>query len=304
MVRQMNFNEELKAEVKKAEEVLNEYMPEKTGLQSDIMEAMNYSVKAGGKRLRPVILSQCFCLYGSRTEICKPFMAALEMIHNYSLVHDDLPCMDNDRLRRGMDTTWVKYGECMAVLTGDALLNYAFETAAKAFDYCESVEDYKAVSKALRYLMEKAGIYGMIGGQVVDTESEKKSEPIEADVLEFIHEKKTGALLEAAFVCGAALGGASDAELEKLSKIALGVGVAFQIRDDILDIEGDEALLGKPIGSDIENEKQTYVSIHGMEKAKEDVEKLSEEAILLLKSLNKNTEFLEELIKYLVGRDK
>lgn len=300
----MNFNDQLSKEVSLAEAVLKEYMPAEEGLASAIMQAMNYSVGAGGKRLRPVILSLSYHLFKSDKELYKPFMAALEMIHNYSLVHDDLPCMDNDRLRRGMDTTWVRYGECMAVLTGDALLNYAYETAAKAFDYCETIDEYRNVTKALKYLAQKAGIYGMIGGQVVDTESEKSATPIDAYVLQYIHEYKTGALLEAAFVCGAILAGAEDKQIDILSKVALNVGVAFQIRDDILDIEGDEALLGKPIGSDIENEKQTYVSIHGMDKAKEDVAKLSEEAMTLLQSLDKDTAFIEEIVKYLIGRDK
>ena len=300
----MNFNDQLGKEVAFAENILKEYMPAEEGFAAMIMKAMNYSVGAGGKRLRPVILKLSYRLFNNDKELYKPFMAALEMIHNYSLVHDDLPCMDNDRLRRGMDTTWVKYGECMAVLTGDALLNYAYETAAKAFDYCQTIEEYKNVTKAIKYLAQKAGIYGMIGGQVVDTESEKSATPIDADVLQYIHEYKTGALLEAAFVCGAILAGASDEQIDILSKVALNVGVAFQIRDDILDIEGDEALLGKPIGSDIENEKQTYVSIHGMDKAKADVEKLSVEAIELLHSLDRETAFIEEIVKYLVGRDK
>lgn len=298
----MNLNDEFNKRVVLAEKVLKDYMPKEAGYQKDIMSAMNYSVSAGGKRLRPLILMSSYMMYKPEGEVYKPFMAALEMIHNYSLVHDDLPCMDNDRLRRGKDTTWVKYGECMAVLTGDGLLNYAFETALKAFDMCSDIAEYKNCANAMKILANKAGIYGMIGGQVVDTAAEQSCSLIDEDELLFIHENKTGALLEAAFMCGAVLAGAVEDEVKKLSKVALNVGLAFQIQDDILDIEGDEKVLGKPVGSDEENQKQTYVRIHGMEKSKKDVISLIDEAVEILNSLNRDTEFLEYVIKSLIGR--
>ena len=184
MVRFMNFKEMQLAKVQAIEEVLIKYLPEKEGYQKEIMEAMEYSVMAGGKRLRPMLMHETFRLFGGEGSVIEPFMAAIEMIHTYSLVHDDLPAMDNDDFRRGRKTTHVVYGEAMGILTGDALLNYAFETAAKAFSYYP--EKSLEIGKALQILAGKAGIYGMIGGQVVDVASEGKK--ISKDILDFIHE--------------------------------------------------------------------------------------------------------------------
>ena len=265
----MNFNEQLQQKAADAEDILKKYLPEEEGYQKKVIEAMNYSVLAGGKRLRPVLMKESFLLFGGQGEVIEPFMAALEMIHNYSLVHDDLPAMDNDEYRRGRKTTWTVYGEGMAVLAGDGLLNYAYETAAKAFDKADDLEEMKRVARALQILAEKAGIYGMIGGQNGDLEAEEGKLPLTEELLLFIHEKKTAALIQAALMIGGILAGASDTEIRSLEKAAYDIGIAFQIQDDILDVTGNEKILGKPIGSDEKNHKTTYVTLVGIEKAKE-----------------------------------
>lgn len=297
----MNFNQEFKERIKEAEEIIKKYLPKEEGLQKIICEAMNYSVLGGGKRLRPVMMKATYELFGGKGEVIEPFMAAIEMIHTYSLVHDDLPAMDNDDLRRGRATTHVKYNEALAILAGDGLLNFAFETAVKAFEYDV---DAKVVAKALKVLATKAGIYGMIGGQTVDIEAESGNQILDEDTLMFIHKNKTAALIECAMMIGAILAGASETEIDAVEKIAYNIGVAFQIQDDILDVIGNEEVLGKPIGSDAKNEKLTYVSLKGLEVAKEDVAKLSNEAILAIKNFEKSAPFLSELAKYLIDREK
>ena len=272
-------------------------LPTETGPHRTVLEAMNYSVLAGGKRLRPMLIHETFRLFGGNGTVIEPFMAAIEMIHSYSLVHDDLPALDNDEYRRGRKSTHAAYGEAMGILAGDALLNYAFETAMKAFDMDAPVE---WIARALRVLAEKAGIGGMIGGQVVDVESEGKE--IDAETLEFIHRNKTGALMEAAMMTGAILAGANHEQIMAMEQAAGKIGLAFQIRDDILDVTGTEEELGKPVGSDEKNSKVTYVSLYGMEKAEQDVQRLSDEAITLLRALPVRNEFLEELLMSLVER--
>ena len=296
----MNFNEQLQQKAADAEDILKKYLPEEEGYQKKVIEAMNYSVLAGGKRLRPVLMKESFLLFGGQGEVIEPFMAALEMIHNYSLVHDDLPAMDNDEYRRGRKTTWTVYGEGMAVLAGDGLLNYAYETAAKAFD----MEEMKRVARALQILAEKAGIYGMIGGQNGDLEAEEGKLPLTEELLLFIHEKKTAALIQAALMIGGILAGASDTEIRSLEKAAYDIGIAFQIQDDILDVTGNEKILGKPIGSDEKNHKLTYVSLNGLEKSKEDVKRLSGEAEEILSSFQEKNPFLISLIDSLITRQK
>ena len=262
---------------------------------------MNYSVMAGGKRLRPMMMQEAYIMFGGTSQAIGAFMAALEMIHTYSLVHDDLPAMDNDLYRRGKKTTHHVYGEAMGILAGDALLNYAYETAAKSFLLePENVN----IGKALIKLSEKAGVYGMVGGQVVDVEAEKKQEVITKEKLDFIHHNKTAALIEAALAVGGILSGASDTEVQKLELVARKIGLAFQIQDDILDVIGKEEVLGKPIGSDARNEKVTYVTYEGIEKSKEDVARLTDEALELLHSLGKEDSFLSELFLHLVNREK
>lgn len=295
----MNFSEKLKVRVEQIEDIIKKYMPDETGYQRTVIEAMNYSILAGGKRLRPMLMLETFRLFGGDGEVIEPFMAAIEMIHTYSLVHDDLPAMDNDEYRRGRKTTHVVYGEAMGILAGDGLLNYAFETAVKAFD---KTDDYKAVAKALKIFAQKTGIYGMIGGQTVDVENDGK--PITKDMLDFIYELKTGALIEASMMTGAVLAGASDENIEKVKAVAINVGLAFQIQDDILDITSTMEELGKPINSDEKNNKITYVSLEGLERAKHDVESVSNKALTLLDELEGNNEFLRELIIMLITRKK
>ncbi|MDD3413543.1 MAG: polyprenyl synthetase family protein [Lachnospiraceae bacterium] len=297
----MNFKDTLQEKVKETEQIIFAYLPKEEGYQRIVMEAMNYSFQAGGKRLRPILMKEVYSLFGGNTSVIEPFMAAQEMIHTYSLVHDDLPAMDNDEYRRGRKTTHVVYGDGMAVLTGDALLNYAFETALKAFNY-EPTND--RIVTALQVLANKAGIYGMLGGQVVDVEAEKKNLLLSGEELLFIHEKKTGALLQSSMMIGAILAGAEEEQIELVERAACCIGVAFQIQDDILDVEGDERLLGKPVGSDEKNNKSTYVTMNGMEKSKEDVLKLSKEAMDLFGTLPVQNEFLMELIKSLINREK
>ena len=300
----MNFNEQLQQKAADAEDILKKYLPEEEGYQKKVIEAMNYSVLAGGKRLRPVLMKESFLLFGGQGEVIEPFMAALEMIHNYSLVHDDLPAMDNDEYRRGRKTTWTVYGEGMAVLAGDGLLNYAYETAAKAFDKADDLEEMKRVARALQILAEKAGIYGMIGGQNGDLEAEEGKLPLTEELLLFIHEKKTAALIQAALMIGGILAGASDTEIRSLEKAAYDIGIAFQIQDDILDVTGNEKILGKPIGSDEKNHKLTYVSLNGLEKSREDVKRLSGEAEEILSSFQEKNPFLNSLIDSLITRQK
>lgn len=294
----MNFKEEMNLKVKNIEAIIESYLPAQEGYQSTIMEAMAYSVTAGGKRLRPMMMQEVFQLFGGEGKIVEPFMAALEMIHTYSLVHDDLPAMDNDEYRRGKKTTHVVYGEAMGILAGDALLNYAFETAVKAFEIAP--EKSLLIGRALKVLGEKAGIYGMIGGQVVDVASAGKA--VDKDTLDFIYKLKTSALIESAMMIGAILAGASDEDIKKVEKIATDVGIAFQIQDDILDVTSTMEELGKPIHSDEKNEKTTYVTLKGLEGASKDVETLSEEALTLLKSIPGENEYLEQLIKELIHR--
>ena len=296
----MSYKNKKLEKVEQIETILKKYLPEQTGYQKQIMEAMEYSVMAGGKRLRPMLMKETYELFGGKEEVIEPFMAALEMIHTYSLVHDDLPAMDNDDYRRGRKTTHVVYGEAMGILAGDALLNYAFETAAKAFSVFP--ERSLEIGKAIQILGKKAGIYGMIGGQVVDVASAGKS--VSKEVLDFIYELKTSALIESAMMIGATLAGASDEDIEKVEIIAKNVGIAFQIQDDILDVTSTSEVLGKPVLSDEKNEKTTYVTLVGIEKAKEYVEQISNEAIELLDGFEKKNDFLTELLKELIHREK
>ena len=282
---------------KEVEQIVTSFLPKEEGYQKTILEAMNYSVSAGGKRLRPMLMLETYRMFGGTSKVIEPFMAAIEMTHTYSLIHDDLPAMDNDEYRRGRKTTHVVYGEAMAILAGDALLNYAFETAASAFVLDEG---NPAIGKAFMILASKAGVYGMIGGQVVDVESEGKE--IDADTLKFIHIHKTSALLESAMLIGAVLAGASEQQQRTVELAARELGLAFQIRDDILDVTGNTDELGKPVGSDEKNHKNTYVALEGLEKAKEDVKRYSESAIDRLKSLPARNEFLYELIEELIDR--
>lgn len=295
-----DFGQVQKQKVQEIEDVLQQYLPQQKGYQKLIMEAMAYSLLAGGKRLRPMMMQETFKLFGGTSKVIEPFMAAIEMIHTYSLVHDDLPAMDNDEYRRGRKTTWVVYGEDMAILTGDALLNYAFETAVKAFTI--EPEEALLIGRAIGVLGEKAGIYGMIGGQVIDVKN--SGHAIEKEVLDKIHELKTSALIEASMMIGAILGGASEEEVKKVEMVAKNVGLAFQIQDDILDVTSTEEVLGKPVHSDEKNEKTTYVTLFGVEGAAKIVEEKSNNAIDILHSLSGKNDYLEELLVQLIHRDR
>lgn len=291
--------ERLNEKVTAVEAVIHKYMPKPEGYAKTVLAAMNYTMDAGGKRLRPLLMQEVYKMFGGNGEEIEPFMAAIEMIHTYSLVHDDLPALDNDDYRRGRKTAHIVYGEAMAILAGDALLNYAYETAAKAFDL---TDDLKKATEAYKVLTRKPGIYGMVGGQTADVELTGKA--LTNDELEYIYENKTGALIEASMMIGAIMGGAADAEVAKIERLAGLVGKAFQIQDDILDIEGNEAELGKPLHSDEENGKVTYVTLHGLLQAKEDAKVLSEEAVAILDAFPQQNTFLHELILSLVNRRK
>ena len=296
----MNFRESYQAKVEAIEAILIAYLPERTGYQAVIMEAMEYALMGGGKRLRPMLMQEIYHLFGGNGRIIEPFMAAIEMIHTYSLVHDDLPAMDNDDYRRGRKTTHVVYGEDMGILVGDALLNCAFETAARAFDV-EPQESLR-IGKALQILAGKAGIYGMIGGQVVDVTSTGKM--ISGEKLDFIYQLKTGALIEASMTIGAVLAGAASDQVKAVEEIAAKVGLAFQIQDDILDVTGSAEELGKPIHSDEKNEKTTYVTWKGIDGAKALVDKLSREALQQMEGLGAPDKYLAQLLESLINRSR
>ena len=296
----LDFKVQREQKVKEIEDSLQNYLPKQNGYQKIIMEAMGYSLLAGGKRLRPMLMKETYTLFGGRSKAIEPFMAAIEMIHTYSLVHDDLPAMDNDEYRRGRKTTHVVYGEDMAILAGDALLNYAFETAVKAFVL--EPEASLTIGNAIRVLGEKAGIYGMLGGQAIDVK--ETGHAVSKDVLDTIYELKTGALIEASMMIGAILGGASQEEVKMVERIASLVGLAFQVQDDILDVISTQEELGKPIHSDEKNEKTTYVTLLGIDDAKKVVEEKSEEAISLLRTLPNENPYLEELLMELIHRKK
>lgn len=301
----MSFKEEMAARTAECESIISEFLPREENFpyMERVIEAMNYSVLAGGKRLRPMFILETCRMYGGRLQLAAPFMAALEMIHTYSLVHDDLPAMDNDLYRRGMLTTHAKFGEGMAVLAGDGLLNLAYETAALAFDRAESPEEIGAVIRALKVLGRNAGISGMVGGQCADLTAEKHPERTDRDTLLFIHRNKTSALIDSGFTIGAILAGAPEEDIKSLSRIAENIGIAFQIQDDILDVTGDSAVLGKQVGSDEKDGKVTWVTMFGLEKAAADVKELTEQALTLYDGLCAENGFLRELILSLVNRN-
>ena len=296
----MNFKTELQERTDFAEAVIEKYLPEEHGFSGRMAEAVNYSMRAGGKRLRPVFMREAYQILGGEGEIIEPFMAALEMVHTHSLIHDDLPALDNDEFRRGKQTTHIVFGEAAAILAGDALLNYAYETAFSAFDMAKDEAELQRVAKALKVLAQKTGIKGMLGGQGVDVENDGK--PLEKQLLDYIYENKTSALIEAALMVGGILAGATD--IEKLEQIGSKIGIAFQIQDDILDVISSAEELGKPIGSDEKNNNTTYVTLEGIEKAGNEVQKLTDEAVGLLRELTDEKSFLEELFQSLCARRK
>ncbi len=310
-----DFNKRLADKAAHIEEILKAFLPKEEGYARTVIEAMNYSLLAGGKRLRPMMILEAYKLFAGNDadeKVVYPFMAAMEMIHTYSLVHDDLPAMDNDEYRRGRKTTHAVYGAGMATLAGDGLLNLAYETAINGAMRGATLSDYDGDNSnrylaALDILAGKAGIYGMVGGQCADICAENATEIPEdemKDTLHYIDENKTGALIEASLMIGAVLGGASAQQVSMMEKIGSNVGIAFQIQDDILDITSTSEVLGKPIGSDEKNGKSTYVSLYGMDNARDSVKKLSEEATDILDGLGFENSFLHELFNYLIYREK
>lgn len=290
----MNFKKELNEKSLYIEDKVGDYLPEEEGYQKTIFEAMNYSMKSGGKRLRPILLMESYKVCKGQGEVFLPYSVAMEMIHTYSLIHDDLPALDNDDLRRGKATNHKVFGEAMAILAGDALLNTAYETMLKAAFRHPRPE----ISLRAAYEISKgAGIYGMIGGQVVDVESEGKQ--IDKETLEYIHMNKTAAMIVASVRAGAILADIEDDKLDNLTKFAENIGLAFQIVDDILDIEGDEKLLGKRVGSDLDNDKSTYPAMVGIDESKRIVYKLIEEAKFLLDVFGEEAKFLKDLADFI-----
>lgn len=298
----MDINKEIAYKASDADRMIYRVLPAEKGYQKTVFQAMNYSVLAGGKRIRPILMLETYKLFGGSNKAIESFVAAIELIHTYSLVHDDLPAMDDDELRRGKLTTHAKFGEAMGVLAGDGLLNYAFEIALDTL-YETKGADNRAVIRSLKVLAKKAGIYGMIGGQVVDVEAEKQY-GISKNRLDFIYELKTGALIEAAMMIGAILGGATDEEVEQIEEVAKKIGLAFQIQDDVLDVIGETETIGKSVGSDEKNQKATYVVFEGLEKAKQEVADLTDDAIAILQELPYENPFLTELLRWMVLRDK
>ena len=295
----MSFDKELEQKKMEMESLIAGYLPGEEGFAKELAQAINYSMEAGGKRLRPILMAETYKMFGGKSKVIEPFLAAMEMIHTSSLIHDDLPAIDNDEYRRGKKTTHAVYGEALGVLSGDALLNYAYETACRAF--LMEPENH-LIGQALLVLTGKTGIYGMLGGQSVDVTNEGK--PISREMLDYIYEKKTSALIEASMMVGAILAGASKEEVGKIEAIGNRVGLAFQIRDDILDITSTMEELGKPVFSDEKNHKVTYVTLRGLEQAKKDVETISEEAVNMLEEFPQKNTFLQELVRYLVNRKK
>lgn len=281
---------------------LEKYLPDDGSFQHTICEASGYSVRNGGKRLRPILIQSAYilCRNNGSEELSEqeqgtlmPVMAAMEMIHSSSLVHDDLPCMDNDTLRRGVPSTWAKYGEDMGTLAGDALMIYAFETAAKS----DAAAD--KVLRCIKILAAKSGIYGMIGGQTVDVQLAGKHPTREQ--LEYIYSNKTAALIEASFMMGAVLADADEETISRLEQAAYCIGMAFQIQDDILDVSSTESELGKPIGSDEDNGKVTWLTFYGREQSEKDVREYTDRALAIIKGIG-DYPFLNELLISLIDR--
>ena len=294
------IQEELNKRKQEVEEILRSYLPEEGAGRGSLVSAIRYSMLAGGKRLRPILMIECYRLFGGTNEVIRPFAAAMEMIHTHSLIHDDLPAIDNDDYRRGRKTTHAVYGEAMGILAGDALLNLAYETMLQAFRYNE---DNDRIHRAAAILASKSGFSGMLGGQGLDVENEKNGTlTVDEDELLYIYEHKTAALLEAAMMVGAVLGGANREQISAVEQIASKIGLAFQIRDDILDVTSTQEELGKPVFSDARNKKTTFVTLYNVPQAAAIADRLTEEAIGKLKEMPGETGFLESLFREMAGR--
>lgn len=292
---QLEFENIMKNDISLVESRLTDLLPKCANGQDEVVEAMKYSLVNGGKRLRPVLCLEFAKACGGDRFDALDFACAVEYIHTYSLIHDDLPCMDDDDMRRGKPSCHKQFGEATALLAGDALLTHAFQIVAGA-----ELDDSK-IALACSLLAQNAGVQGMVGGQVIDLKYESESPDLRQ--LLSVHRLKTGALISAACLLGCIAAGADDKKIAAASAYAYDLGVAFQIKDDILDVTGSSEELGKPVGSDEDNNKTTYVSLRGIENAQKDVEKLTSAAISRLSEFQ-NTEFLEALSRYLVNRNK
>lgn len=281
---------------KEIDEYLEKYFMGNQGFNKELFDSMAYSLNVGGKRIRPILTVLTYNLYKEDWKKIIPFAAAIEMIHTYSLIHDDLPCMDDDDLRRGKPTNHKVFGEAVAILAGDALLNEAFNLMLKF-----SLTEGRTALLAAARLGEAAGGNGMIGGQLVDILSENKS--ITKDELYYIHKHKTGALIKASVLAGAILGEATEKELQLLENYGENLGLAFQIKDDILDVEGNKEIIGKNINSDAENHKYTFVTLLGLEDSKKLCRQITDNCIESLKALKYNTVVMEELTNFLLERN-
>lgn len=300
-----DYTAQLKARTDYTNSVIDSFLPKEEGYLKELVSAMNYSVQAGGKRLRPVFIDSVFRLMGGTDKRREPFMAAMEYLHTYSLVHDDMPEIDNDDMRRGMLTTHKKFGTACGLLAGDGLLHWSFQTALKAFDYAEDEVQKDCIIRAFKIFSDKSGPYGMLGGQSVDVLFTGQNPDRER--LDYIYRLKTCALIEGSMMIGAALAGANKEHIEQFEQLGRCVGMAFQIQDDILDCTGNEQILGKPLNSDEKNSKTTYVTLFGIDKAKSEVMRLSQEAVHILETVRchsqEECDFLRKLIESLVGRE-
>lgn len=299
-VNTMTLKTELEKRKQEVEEILQFYLPEVNSGRGSLIPAVRYSVLAGGKRLRPVIMIESYRMFGGSSDVIRPFAAAMEMIHTHSLVHDDLPAVDNDDFRRGKKTTHAVYGEAVGLLAGDALLNLAYETMIQAFRYNEEGD---RIYRAAAILASKSGFSGMLGGQGLDVENEKNGrQNYSEEELLYIYEQKTAALLEAAMMVGAVLGGAAREQISLCEQIGSKIGLAFQIRDDILDVTSTQEELGKPVFSDAKNEKTTFVTLYNVDQASAIADRLTDEALEKLRELPGDTGFLEALFREMAGR--
>jgi len=280
------------------DEYLGQIIETKEVPQKIVYEAMNYSLLSGGKRLRPILLLSAYELFKDELKEAIPFACAMEMIHTYSLIHDDLPAMDNDDYRRGRLSNHKKFGEATAILAGDGLLNKAFEIGLAA---AINLNNQNAI-KALKIIAGSSGTEGMIGGQVIDIDGEVKISTIEE--LKYMYSLKTGAIIKSSVTAGATLAGASQEEIKALEIYAEKIGIAFQIEDDILDITSTQEKLGKAIGSDAANNKITYITFKSIDEARKDVVDFTEEAIKSLSVFGNKAKYLIELAKYLTNRER
>lgn len=293
-----------KVKLKEYQEIVNKYLEkelkDKSCYEKRLNEAVEYSLMAGGKRLRPIFVLETYKLFKDDWEVATPYAVALEMVHNFSLIHDDLPEIDNDDFRHGILTNHKKFGHGTALLAGDMLFNQAYIVISEDL---KNEKDGELLSRKIKVLNEfSKAVDRMIAGEYLDTELENQK--IEKEVLKYIHENKTGALLKLSIRMGAILAGADESVIEKLSKFADKIGLAFQIKDDILSEEGDEKVTGKPVGNDRELNKCTYVSFYGLDGAKTELEKIVEEAMEILEDFGDKAEFFRELTMYIKDRDK